>query len=188
MNREELKELGLSDEQDNSVMKSYGKSTNEIKEKAEQADVLQSQIDDYKEQIKERDEQLHELGEKAKGNEELTAQINELKEANETTKTEYEGKLQEQAFSHKLDNTLSSANVQNTKAVKALLDMDSIKLDGDSLLGLDDQLTALKESDGYLFKTEEPPSNDPKITVPGNPNGGDNPPSDPFADKLSQYK
>lgn len=188
MNREELKELGLNDEQVNSVMASYGKSVNEIKDKAEQVDVLQSQIDDYKEQIGERDEQLQELGEKAKGNEELTAQIDELKKANETTKNEYEGKLLEQAFSHKLDNTLSEANVKNAKAVKALLDMDSIKLDGDSLLGLDDQLTALKESEGYLFNSEEPPAPNPRITVGGNPNGGDNPPSDPFAAKLSQYK
>src|SRR5690625_1099203 len=101
MNREQLKELGLTDEQVEKVMKEYGKSINEIKEKADKTETLESQIDDYKKQLEERDTQLNELSEKAKGNEELTAQINELKEQNETTKTEYEEKLQQQAFEHK---------------------------------------------------------------------------------------
>lgn len=113
------------------------------------------EVKDYKKQIEERDQQLQELGEKAKGNEELTTQIEELKKQNDTTKKEYEQKLQQQAFDHALENSLSSAKVKNTKAVKALLDMDTIKLDGDTLKGLDDQLKTLKESDGYLFESDE---------------------------------
>jgi hypothetical protein len=41
--------------------------------------------------------------------------------------------------------------------VEALLNKDSIKLDGDKLLGLEDQLKALKESDAYLFEGEQQP-------------------------------
>lgn len=188
MNREELKALGLSDEQVESVMRSHGKSINDLKEKADKVDGLESQIDDYKQQIEERDEQLQELGEKAKGNEELTEQINKLKEQNETTKNEYEEKLQSQTFDFTLDKALTNAGVRNSKAVKALLDTESIKLDGEKLLGLDDQLEALKESEEYLFKTEEPPANDPQIVRPGNPNGGgSNQEQDPFAAKLAKY-
>lgn len=171
MNREELKELGLTDEQIDKVMASHGKVVNSIKEKADKVDGLESQIEDYKKQIADRDTQLEELGEKAKGNEELTAQINELKQQNETTKSEYEEKLQQQAFDHKLESTLSGAKVKNVTAVKALLDIDSIKLDGDKLLGLDDQLNNLKEKESYLFEQEEKP-NSPTIVAPGNPNGG----------------
>ena len=50
------------------------------------------------------------------------------------------------------------------QAVKALLDMDKVKLDGDQLLGIDEQLKALKESDSYLFGE------------PGKVGGGTNPP------------
>lgn len=171
MNREELKALGLTDEQIDKVMASHGKVVNSIKEKADKVDGLESQIEDYKKQISDRDTQLEELGEKAKGNEELTAQINELKQQNETTKSEYEEKLQQQAFDHKLESTLSGAKVKNVTAVKALLDIDSIKLDGDKLLGLDDQLNNLKEKESYLFEQEEKP-NSPTIVAPGNPNGG----------------
>ncbi|MCS4446763.1 phage scaffolding protein, partial [Clostridium botulinum] len=48
---------------------------------------------------------------------------------------------------------LKSANVRNTKAVKALLNMDNVKLDGENILGLTDQLETLKGSDSYLFET-----------------------------------
>ncbi|SHI01898.1 phage scaffolding protein [Virgibacillus chiguensis] len=187
MNREELKELGLSDELIDKVMTSHGKVVNSIKEKAEKADTLESQIEDYKTQLADRDTQLEELGKKAEGNEELTAQIEELKQQNETTKTEYEQKLEQQAFDHKLENTLSGAKVKNTKAVKALLDMDTIKLDGDILKGLDDQLNNLKENEPYLFEAEEKPPS-PTIVTPGNPNGGTNTGNDdPFAAKLAKY-
>ncbi|MCM3110677.1 phage scaffolding protein [Lederbergia lenta] len=188
MNREELKELGLSDEQIDKVMASHGKVVNATKEKADKVESLESQIEDYKGQLADRDTQLQELGEKAKGNEELTAQIEDLKQQNETTKSEYEGKLEKQAFDHKLENSLSGAKVKNTKALRALLDMDTIKLDGDVLKGLDNQLDALKESDAYLFETEEAPPNSPTIVTSGNPNGGTNTGNDdPFAAKLAKY-
>ncbi|MBN6889907.1 archaellum component FlaC [Cytobacillus horneckiae] len=152
MNREELKALGLSDEQIDKVMAAHGKVVNDTKKKADEVDGLKTQIDDYKKQLKDRDNQLKDLGDKAKGNEDLTAEIDRLKQANKDTQTEYEGKLQKQVFDHKLENTLAGAKVKNTKALRALLDMDTIKLDGDKLLGLDDQLKALQESDGYLFE------------------------------------
>lgn len=165
MKREFLKELGIEDEVINKIMAEHGKSINDFKEKADKYDSLESQIDDYKQQLADRDTQLQELGEKAKGNEELTAQIEELKQQNETAKTEYEQKLQQQAFDHTLENSLSGAKVRNTKAVKALLDMDTIKLDGDSLKGLDDQLNTIRESDPYLFESEQPEEPKPSFTV-----------------------
>ena len=50
-----------------------------------------------------------------------------------------------------LDRELRANNVRSTKAARALLDLDQIKLDGDRLLGFDDQITALKASDAYLL-------------------------------------
>nr|WP_289038270.1 phage scaffolding protein [uncultured Allobacillus sp.] len=186
MNREFLESLGLEKDTIDNIMKEHGKSVQEQKEKADKVDTLQEQIDDYKEQISDRDKQLEELGEKAKGNEELTQQIEELKQQNETTKNEYEQKLQQQAFDHTLENSLTGAKVKNTKAVKALLDMDTIKLDGETLKGLDDQLNSLKESDPYLFEeeqTEEPPK--PSFTTGQHQTSGHD--DDPFAAKLAKY-
>lgn len=120
----------------------------------EKFDTVNNDNKELKNQIKQRDEQLKTLGDKAKGNEELTQQIEDLKKQNETTAQEYQQKLDQQAFDHALDKTLTEAKVKNTKAVKALLNTELIKLDGDTLLGLDEQLKVLKESDGYLFEDE----------------------------------
>ncbi|OEH53129.1 hypothetical protein AQ616_17775 [Oceanobacillus sp. E9] len=183
MKRDFLKELGLEDEAIDKIMAEHGKSVNDMKEKAEKADTLESQVNDYKQQIADRDTQLKDLGEKAKGNEDLTAEIDRLKEENETTKSELEQKLEQQAFDHKLENTLKDANVKNPTAVKALLNLDEIKLDGDKLRGLDTQLEGLKESDDYLFQSEQN-SNDPSLEyTPGSHQqggGGD----DAFAQTL----
>lgn len=43
----------------------------------------------------------------------------------------------------------------NNKAIKALLDMEAIKYENDNLVGLDEQLKALRESDSYLFKQKK---------------------------------
>ena len=145
----------------------------------------ESQVEDYKHNYR-HDKQLK--IEKAKGNEELTAQIEELKQQNEATKTEYEEKLQKQSFDHVLEKSLTGAKVKNVKAVRALLDMEMIKLDGDTLKGLDEQVTKLKETDAYLFESEDDKTKPPKIVTPGNPDGGDNTGDDPFAAKLAKYK
>lgn len=54
-----------------------------------------------------------------------------------------------------LEMALLSAKAKNTKAVKALLNSDEIKLDGDKLLGLDSQLEKLKAENDYLFEVEQ---------------------------------
>lgn len=156
MNREFLKEKGLNDEQIEAVMKAYGQSVNDIKEKADKVEGLESQIEDLQGQLKERDTQLEDLGKKAKDSEELTSEIDRLKQENENATQELKDKLSKQAFEFTLEKSLGKAGAKNPKAVKALLDTDSIKLDGETLLGLDDQLKALQESDGYLFGEEEP--------------------------------
>lgn len=119
---------------------------------------LNENTKDLKKQLKDRDAQLAELGEKAKGHEELTAKINELTEENKKTAAEYQQKLDQQAFDFALKSALTNAKAKNPKAVEALLNKDSIKLDGDKLLGLEDQLKALQKSDAYLFEVEQQPS------------------------------
>ncbi len=51
-----------------------------------------------------------------------------------------------------LDSALIGSRAKNTKAVRALLNLDEIKLDGEKLLGLDSQLEAVKKEASYLFE------------------------------------
>lgn len=56
----------------------------------------------------------------------------------------------------KIDLAINNAKAKNVKSVKANLDLEKIKLDGDKLLGFDDQIEALKKSDAYLFDIDTP--------------------------------
>lgn len=160
MNREFLKGLGLTDDQIDKAMAEHGKTVNKAKDDLA---AVTTERDDLKGQLGDRDKQLSDLGKKVKDNEDLTAEIDRLKGENAT-----------QAFNFSLEKALTNAKVRNPKAVKALLDTEAIKLDGDKLLNLDSQLEALKASDAYLFEAEEaaPPPNTPNFVAPGNPNGG----------------
>lgn len=56
-----------------------------------------------------------------------------------------------------VDMALIAAKAKNPKLAKAALDMSVIKLDGENLLGLSEQIDKLKESDGYLFEVDQKP-------------------------------
>lgn len=175
MNREFLKGLGLDDAAVDKAMAEHGKALNTVKDKADKVDGLESQITDLQGQIKDRDTQLEGLSDKAKDSEELTAEIERLKGENATATTEMQEKLDKQSFDFSLEKALTNAKVRNPKALKALLDSETLKLDGDTILGLDAQLTAIKETDPYLFEVEEVPPNSPAIVAGGNPKGDVNP-------------
>ncbi|KIL46164.1 phage scaffolding protein [Jeotgalibacillus campisalis] len=116
-----------------------------------------NEIKDLQNDIKDRDDQLESLGKKAKGHDDLTDEINRLKKENADKDADYQEKMAQRDFDDALKDALNSAKARNIKSVKANLDIEKIKLDGDKLIGLDDQLSALKESDAYLFaETEEP--------------------------------
>lgn len=169
MNREFLKGLGLEDEVINQIMAEHGKTVNKIKE---QLETTTTERDSLKEQLEERDKQLDNLSKQVKDNEELTAEINRLKEENQKTAQELQSKLEKQAFEFNLEKALTNAKVRNPKAVKALLDTDVIKLDGDKLLGLEEQLKSIKESDPYLFEDDKQQTPKPQFTTGQHQTGG----------------
>jgi len=108
----------------------------------------------YKEQVEERDSQLAGLKAGAKDNDVLKAQIAELQTKNQRTTEEYEKQLKEQRLAFAVERAVAKAEARNVKAVVALLDASKISLDGENLLGIDEQVAALKKSDPYLFGVE----------------------------------
>ncbi len=101
--------------------------------------------------IQERDKQLEQLKNAAGNSEELKAQIEQLQAENKKAAEEWQAKMAQMQLDFALERALTAARAKNPKAVKALLDMEKVKLDGEQLLGLDDQLKALQQSDPYLF-------------------------------------
>ncbi len=72
--------------------------------------------------------------------------------------TDWENKYNTDIAAVKLDSAVNvalvAARAKNPKLAKAALDMSVIKMDGENLLGLTEQLDKLKETDGYLFEAE----------------------------------
>jgi DNA repair exonuclease SbcCD ATPase subunit len=174
MKRVFLTDLGLDTDVVDKIMKEHGSTVNSLKDELEKVDEYKSQVEDLQEQLSDRDKQLEELSQKAKDNEELVSEIDKLKEQNKETAKESEKKLADQRKEYKLELALKDAKARNTKAVKALLDLETIKLDGDELKGLNEQLENLQKENDYLFGDEklggrEPhiPKDEPK--TPNNP-------------------
>lgn len=184
MKREDLNNLELSDEQVDEVMKLHGETINNLKESNEG---VTEELKSYKEQLAERDKQLNDLSEKHKDDSNLQEQLQLLKDQNEQLKNDYEDKLYKQNFNHVLDKTLSQTDAKNIDVLKALLNYENIQLEDGKLNGLDEQLTALKESDSYLFDSKEEDSKPQKRTVaPGDPvNENDNSISTLFSDVFN---
>ena len=83
--------------------------------------------------------------------------IENLQRDNKAAKDNFEAELAKFKLESAIDTTLLGSNVINTRAVKALLDIDKIKLDGDVLIGINEQIEALKnaEDSKMLFKVTE---------------------------------
>lgn len=116
-------------------------------------------IELLEQQIKERDNQIEQLKNDTQTSEELQQKIEELQEKNEQTQKELEEKLQQQTLESEIDKALLKNNARNPQAVKALLDMEEVKLTDDGgVKGLDNQLEKLQEEESYLFAEEGGPA------------------------------
>lgn len=184
MKREELKELGLTDEQIGSIMALHGVTVNELNSRVSTAE---QQATQYQEQLEKNQNELNDFKANAKGNEDLTKQLEDLQSRFDEIKTSSEQQIADLKKSSAIDIALTQAGAKNIKAAKALLDSESLELTDEGLKGLNEQLAALKESDGYLFGSNEPVPPNPegkKATFGGNPSSGKNVEEDVFAKAL----
>lgn len=147
MTKEELKALGLTDEQADKVIEGYKAyvpksrfdEVNEAKKKAEST-------------VAERDKQLKELKESTGDVDAMKAKITKLQEDNKAAATKYAADLKALQVNNAVERALSAAGAKNNKAVKALLtDLEKAELDGEEVKGLADQIKKLKEGDDTKF-------------------------------------
>lgn len=165
--KELLKAQSLTDEQINNItakMKEEKIYTTSLENADERYTKLKGQKADLDEQIKAANTTITELKKNNKDNEALQQTIQDHEATIENLKKESAQK----DFNYALDSVLKDNKCKNAKALKALLDLDNIKFNEGKLEGLEGQLNALKESDGYLFDTSNP--------APGNTGGTGNHP------------
>lgn len=152
MERQNLIDLGIENETVDKIMEMHGKTVNPLKQTNES---LKAEVDSYKEQVTDRDNQLEEIKSKVGDTDALNATIESLKQANKDKDDAHQAKMKKVQLDYEVTLALNKANARNEKAVKALLDMDTVKInDEGQLIGLSEQLNNLQETDSYLFDTE----------------------------------
>lgn len=81
----------------------------------------------------------------------LKQQAAELQTALDAKDAEYQQKISEMEFDGLLSAAITGAKGKNAKAVRGLLDLDTLKASKNQSEDIKAALAALKESDGYLF-------------------------------------
>lgn len=153
MKTEDLKAMGLTDEQISKVMAENGKDVNAAKADAEnlksEVASLKSQLSSLEDGVAQRDKQLEAL--KKIDAEGLKAEIEKLQNENKATQEKYESDMKQVRIDSAVEKALIVSKAKNIKAVKALLDLEKAELDGDIIKGLDEQLKKLKQSEDSKF-------------------------------------
>lgn len=188
MNREFLKELGFEKDVIDKVMVEHGKAVQEVKTNLA---TVEQELAGVNEQLTQRDADIAEIKKGAGNNAELTQQLADLEAKYKGENETLMSSLTQTKLDHAVELAVMGAEAKNPKAVKALLDMELVKTTDKGLNGLEEQLTALKESDSYLFKEAVDPNESAQTTeqkkkfvVPGNPNTDNKTEVDPFVEAL----
>ena len=146
MKREDVKNKipGITDEQLNWIMQENGSDIN--REKAA-ATALQTQLDNANAQLKTAQDGLAKFdGVDVEG---MNAQIAKLQA---DMKAQAEGF----AFDEALNTAIMGAKGRSVKAVRALLDVDTLKSSKDRTTDIQKAIEAVQKSDPWAFESEQP--------------------------------
>lgn len=169
MKRNQLKDLGLDEDQIKAVMDLNGEDINNAKSGN---DAIVEENNALKAQIAERDKDLKNLRKNAKDNEELSNSYKELEAKYKNDTADLTNKLNQTRLASAVDRALSASKVRDTKAIKGFLDMDKVKLDEQgNLSGLDEQIKEIRQTAPYIFdegtkQNYEPNNGTPAATDP----------------------
>lgn len=151
MTKEELIALGLTEEQIPGVFKINGIDVEKAKG---DLSTKETELASIKEQLQNANTQIESF--KEMDIETIKATADEYKQKYEQAQTEAKEKLEKIQFEHELENAIRDSKAKNVKAVKALLDIETLK---DSKNRLDDIKTAIeatKTENDYLFRDVDP--------------------------------
>ena len=96
----------------------------------------------------------------------LKGEIQKLTDDLQKKENEYQTKLADMEFNNFLDNAITASGARNLKAVRALLDVDTLKGSKNRDVDIKNAIAAVKSENDYMFGTEHKPF------VPVNPASG----------------
>lgn len=155
MSKDELIKLGLTEEQVSKVIEMNSEQLKGFIPKT-RFDEVNNVKKSLENDLKDRDKQLENLKKSNTDNEELKSQIEKLQMENKTAQENYLAEVAKIKMNNAIELALKDNNVLNSKAVKALLDLEKVEFKEEKLIGLDEQIEILKKADDskMLFRTE----------------------------------
>ena len=127
----------------------------------ENADVRYNKLQEQKKQLEEASKtyqkQLEDLTKNNADVEALNKLVEQLQLSNKELEENHSKEMHNLQFNFALEGALTNAKSKNNKALKALLDMNSIKYQEGKLEGLQEQIEALQKDASYLFDLETTP-------------------------------
>ncbi len=153
MQRKFLEDMGIAKE---AIDKILDENSADIGKAKADYDNLKKQFDTQAQQIAERDKQLEDLKKSSGDNEALSQQIAALQAENQAAKEKYEADVKELKLSTAVKLAIGSS-AHDAALVAGLVDKEKLILGDDgTVMGLEEQLKAIKKEKAFLFKEEKP--------------------------------
>ena len=157
-----LNEFGLEVPEDKKA--DFDKAWKENYRTKSEYDNAVSKRDEYKSSLDTVNDRLKEFeGVDVK---DLQGQITKLQGDLKAKDDEYAAKEAERLFNESLDKAITDAGGRNPKAIRGILDIETLQKSKDQTEDIKKALETIKESDAYLFGADEPFNN------PVGPTGG----------------
>lgn len=147
-----LKDFGLEVPEDKKA--DFDKAWKENYRTKAEYEKATSQRDEYKTSLDTVNAKLKEF--EGVNVEDLKGQIATLQGDLKKKDDEYAAKEAERAFNDSLDKAITAAGGRNPKAIRGMLDLETLKGSKDQTEDIKKALEAVKESDSYLFGSDEP--------------------------------
>lgn len=163
MQRKFLEDMGLEKDVIDKIMSENGKDIESTKHK------LEVERDNYKDSLEIAQNSLKEFeGVDVK---ELKGKVAQLTADLTQKDNEYKAKIADMEFSSVLDSAIAASKAKNTKALKALLDVEKLKASKNQAEDIKSAIENVKKDNDYLFESAEPIKN--PVAPTGTPAAGD---------------
>ena len=148
---DKLVELGMEQEEANALVEAEKSKYIPV----EEHNTTKAEIEVYKTNADTLNETIKNLEKEVGLSETLKLQIEDYK----TKMADKDNQINKIKYEAKLEVELNKANARSIKALKAMLDMEKISMDDNgAIVGLEEQLTSLRETDDYLFAEANKPA------------------------------
>lgn len=192
MKREELRALGLTDEQVDKIMSMNGDDVNAQKAIVAARDqtitTLTQERDGLKTQVADRDKDIADLKKSNGDNADLQKKLDDLQKKYDTDTANLQKSLDDQARSHAVEGLFSGIEFTSALAKRAAIrefEAAGLEFKDGKFTGADGQIAKLREQYPDAFKPKEDPKPKPKEDDGSGGQPGGNPPKPKFTNPMN---